>query len=189
MAARFGSSIHYEASVKDHAGHEKYFDISWPVEDEIVESLQSAIDDSGKKSVLSAEGMDRAKDVVGKALIGAQPYIFEAGPWQCSCGRTATEIHHSPLLAEEKIKLGIVVDKPEMICDNPACKERALGAKLAEHASHKKGYKMTCIYHCCHCEKTGVAEDMKRCGICMLAWYCSDECKKAHIRNGHNQEP
>lgn len=187
---RFGSSIHYEALVDDHAGNSRHFDVSWPCEDEVITALRSiiVIDDSEKKSKVSQEGIEKATDVVGKALMGAKPYILDAGPWYCRCGRPATEVHHSPLLQEEKLVLGIVVDKPEMICNDPACKQRALESKLAEHAAQKKGYKMTCIYTC-RCGKQGCASEMRRCGTCKLAWYCSDGCKEAHIRDGHSSEP
>lgn len=187
------SFIHYEASVHDQAGKERDFNISWPVDNVVVESLQAAIDDSGNnnKSKISATGMAKAKDVVGKTLIGAHPYIMEAAPWTCKCGRRATEIHHSPLMEESKIKQGIVVDKPEMICDNPKCKERALHAKLQElKEEKKKGYKMSCMYTCASCEKTGGAKEMKKCPICLMSWYCSNrDCQQAHLRSSHQQEP
>lgn len=82
--------IHYEALVQDETGKTREFNISWPVDKETVEALQAAIDDTGVKSVISSEGMEKAKYVIGKALIGAQPYIFEAAPWMCKCGRRAT---------------------------------------------------------------------------------------------------
>lgn len=186
--------IHYEALVQDDTGKTRDFNISWPVSREIVEALQSAIDDTGRKSVISDTGMENAKDVIGKALLGSQPYIFEAAPWTCKCGRRATMIHHSPLIHEGKIKLGIVVDKPEMICDNPACKQRALRSKLAEHKEGKKrtapGYKLSYVYNCAGCNKTGGRHNnMKKCHRCLLAWCSTHECQKAHKEACRKEDP
>jgi hypothetical protein len=186
--------IHYEAMVQDETGKTREFNISWPVSKEIVQALQAAIDDTGTKSVISATGMAQTKEVIGKALLGAQPYILEAAPWTCHCGRRATDIHHSPLIHEGKIKLGIVVDKPEMICDNPACKQRALRSKLAQHKVVKKttapGYKLSYIYNCAGCNTTGSQQEMTKCRRCLLAW-CStnSDCIKAHTEACREQDP
>lgn len=102
------------------------------------------------------------------------------------------DIHHSPLIHEGKIKLGIVVDKPEMIRDSPACKQRAYRTKLAEHKEGKKktapGYKLSYIYNCAGCNKTGGAQDMTKCRICLLAWCCTHECQMAHRKACHSEE-
>ena len=161
------NTINYKASVRDHFHQQEFnFPLSPPL------ALQRNVSD---QSAL-VDFMTQAVKIHHHTLV-------QAYPWRCvECGLPATSLIHQPHSWIHHEEDPFIYDQVTPICvDMSPCAKKV---HKEEHQRSQDVYDTIDKYlpnykvnTCRHCEK--VDKELKRCGKCKMAKYCSNECQLA----------